>query len=59
MSIAFPSEYLDGVAMGSPLYPSLANAFLPYHEQKWLDGCPSEFKPVFYRRYVDDVIFIA
>ena len=40
----------DGVAMGSPLGPTLANAFL--YERKWLEGS-LEFKPVFYRRYVD------
>ena len=42
-----------GVAMGSPLDPSLANAFLAYYEQIWLNGCPNEFKPVYYKRYVD------
>ena len=43
-----------GVAMGSPLRPTLANIFLCYHEKIWLQNCPSEFKPVIYRRYVDD-----
>ena len=41
--------------MGSPLGPSLANAFLSYHEKNWLNSCPQGFKPVFYRRYVDDI----
>ena len=40
--------------MGSPLGPSLANVFLCYHETIWLENCPSEFKPVTYRRFVDD-----
>ena len=44
----------DGVAMGYPLGPTLANFFLCYHEKIWLQNCPSEFKPVIYRRYVDD-----
>ena len=44
----------DGVAMGSPLGPTLANIFLCYHEKKWLSDCPEEFKPIKYRRYVDD-----
>ena len=39
----------DGVAMESPLGPSLANAFLSYHEKNWLNSCPQGFKPVFYR----------
>ena len=41
--------------MGSPLGPSLANAFLCFHEQIWLNDCPEDFKPVYYRRYVDDI----
>ena len=45
----------DGVAMGSLLGPSLANAFLCFHEQIWLNDCPEDFKPVNYRRYVDDI----
>ena len=28
---------VDGVAMGSPLRPSLANAFLCHHQSKWLN----------------------
>ena len=45
----------DGVAMGSPLSPSLANAFLCFHEQIWLNDCSEDFKSVYYRRYVDDI----
>ena len=45
----------DGVAMGSPLGPSLANAFLCFHEQIWLNDCPEDFKPVYYRGHVDDI----
>ena len=48
----------DGVAMGSPLGPSLANAFLCFHEQTWLNECPEDFKPVYYRRYVDDIFVL-
>ena len=44
----------DGVAMESPLGPTMANAFLSLYEIKWLGQCHNEFKPVFYRRYVDD-----
>ena len=46
---------LDGVAMGSPLSPILAKIFLSHHEETWLNKCLIEFKPSFYRRYVDDV----
>ena len=45
----------DGVAIGSPLGPTLANAFLCFHEQIWLNDFPEDFKPVYYRRYVDDI----
>ena len=44
--------------MGSPLGPSLANAFLSYHEKNLLNSCPQGFKPVFYRRYVDDIFVL-
>ena len=48
------NEVLDkqkyGVAMGSPLGPALANAFFVFYERKWLEKCPLEFKPGFYRR---------
>ena len=49
---------LDGVAMGSPLGPTLANIFLCHHEINWLDNCPVQFKPTYYKRYVDDVILL-
>ena len=49
---------IDGVAMGSPLGPSLTNTFLSYHEKNWLNNFPQGFKPVFYRRYVDDIFIL-
>ena len=54
----FDGEYyrqVDGVAMGSPLGPVFANIFLSHHEKVWLSQCPLEFKPLHFRRYVDDV----
>ena len=48
----------DGVAMGSPLGSTMANVFLSFYEVKWLEQCPKEFKPVFYRRYVDDIFVL-
>ena len=48
----------DGVAMGYSLGPTLANSFLCYREKRWLDKCPEEFKPVFYKRYVDDIFVL-
>ena len=46
---------IDRVALGSPLRPTLANIFLCYHESNWLKDCPKDFKPVYYKRYVDDI----
>ena len=43
-------EQKDGVAMGPPLGPTLAGAFLFHYEKIWLNECPSQFKPVLYRR---------
>ena len=58
--ILFDNKYysqIDGVAMSSPLGPTLANIFLCYHESNWLKDCPKDFKPVYYKRYVDDILF--
>ena len=51
-------KQVDGVAMGSPLGPTLANAFMCYWEDKWLSDCPTSFKPLVYRRYVDDIFLV-
>lgn len=48
----------DGVGMGLPLGPTLANIFLCFHEQRWLKDCPSEFRPQYFRRYIDDCFLI-
>ena len=44
--------------MGSPLGPTFANIFLSYYEQIWLKNCPYEFKPVIYKRYVEDTFLL-
>ena len=44
---------IDGVAMGSPLGPSLANNFLCHFEKKCLSECPVELLLNVYKRYVD------
>ena len=44
--------------MGWPLGPTLANAFLSHYEKIWLEQCPQEIKPLFYRRYVDDIFVL-
>ena len=42
--------------MGSPLGPTMVNVFLSFYELKWLEQFPNKFKPVFYRKYVDDIL---
>ena len=51
-------KQIDGVAMGSPLGPTFANAFLCFHEQICLNECTDEFKPVHYGRYLDDIFVL-
>ena len=48
----------DGVGMGLPLGPTFANIFLCFHEKSWLDDCPSEYRPNYFRRYIDDCFLI-
>ena len=52
-------QHIDGVAMGSPLNPSLANAFLPHYQKIWLNDSPDEFKSVYCKRYVDDIFVLC
>ena len=51
-------KQIDNVAMGSSLEPTFTNLFLVYYEHKWLENCPLQFKPKFYRRYVDDIFLM-
>ena len=47
-------DQIDGVAMGSPLGPVLANIFMGHHEKLWLEQYAGQGL-LFYRRYVDDI----
>ena len=54
----FDNKYysqLDGVAMGSPLGPTLAKAFLCHFGKQRLSDCPQDVCPNIYRRYVNDI----
>ena len=44
----------DGLAMGNPLAPAMANIFFCNLEQQIFDNCPQIFRPSFYQRYLDD-----
>ena len=46
-------DQIDGVAMGSPLGPVLANIFMSHFEDKALDKYDGNL-PLFYKRYVDN-----
>ena len=46
-------DQINGVAMGSPLGPMLANIFMCSLEHHYLSNSPSQFKPLLYCRYVD------
>ena len=37
-----------------PLGPTLANVFMCHVENIWVEICPSHFKPIIYRRFLDD-----
>ena len=41
--------------MGFPLRPTLANLVLEYHERKWLESRPIQFRPKYYCRYIDNI----
>ena len=51
-------KQVDRVAMGSPLGPTLGNAFLCHYEKEWLDNCPIHFKPMIYKKYVDYIFVL-
>ena len=51
-------KQIDGVAMGSPIGPTMANLFLSHWEQIWLNICPENCKPSLFRRYVDDTFVL-
>ena len=40
------------------LGPTLANAFLCFNEQVWLNEYPDELKPAYYRRHVDGIFVL-
>ena len=44
--------------MGNPISATFANIFMSSQERKWLDECPLDFRPIIYRRYVDDTFLI-
>ncbi|KAL9964557.1 hypothetical protein ACROYT_G028213 [Oculina patagonica] len=48
---------VDGVSMGSPLAPVLANLFMGHNENAWLENY-KDSRILYYRRYVDDTFCV-
>ena len=51
-------QQIEGLGMGLPLGPTFANIFMCFYEKVWLSDCPPHFKPIFYRRYIDDTFLL-
>ena len=50
-------DQVDGVAMGLPLAPILANIFMGYHEKEWIRNY--NYGVLFYyKTYVDDIFAV-
>ena len=49
------NNYQNYIKVTCHVQTPYANAFLCFHETIWLNDCPEDFKPVYYRRYVDDI----
>ena len=50
---------LEREVVASPLFgPLFTNIFLAHHERSWLANCPPEFKPLYFRRYINDCFVI-
>ena len=47
--ILFDKSQIEGVVMGS------RNIFLSYHDSNWLKDCLKDFKPVYYKRFGNDI----
>ena len=46
------------MAIGSLIGPTLVNAFLVYNEKSWIEHCPLKYRPLYYRRYLDDTFVL-
>ena len=51
-------KQITGLSMGSPISPLIANIFLNKFETSILNNCPVNFKPQFYKRYLDDTFLL-
>ena len=51
-------KQIEGLSMGNPCAPTLANIFLCYIEERMFGQCPDDIKPLFYKRYLDDTFVV-
>ena len=51
-------DQVDGVAMGSPVGPTLANIFVNHLEEKFVDQIKTTFGVKVWLRYVDDIFIL-
>ena len=51
-------QQIQGTAMGSPFAPNYANIFMTTIEQHILHNAPMGRTPMFWKRFIDDIIFI-
>ena len=51
-------KQVEALGMDLPLGPILANICMCFNEIIWLSHSSASFKPVFYKRYVDDVFLL-
>ena len=49
---------MDGLSMGAPLSPIIANIFLCEFEANALQQCDAQITPQFYRRFLDDTFIL-
>ena len=54
-----PYQQLDGVAMGSPLSPVVADIFMVDLEEKAIAGAGEDIAPSVWKRYVNDVLSVV
>ena len=51
-------DQIDGVAMGSPLGPTLVNEFMNHLEEKFVDQVKTMYGVITWLRYVDDIFIL-
>ena len=51
-------EQIDGLSMGNPAAPAIANTFMSHLEEQLLQQCPRSYAPIYYRRYLDDTFAV-